>query len=309
MLFLWLIIFIFSAFVLIKGSSFLISGAEKISHTLKISPFLIGVFVVGVGVSLPELSYSLMAVKNGFNNLPIAVVLGSNIINILLILGISGIIARKIIIDKKIIDLDLSMLLFVTIIFLILIFDGKIDFIESVISLIIFAGYIFFSFFKNKREISLNFQKIKHDKISFLKVFLGFTLIIFGSSYLIDSVFAISKILNISGSLITVSFVALTLALPDLIVSIRAAQRRQSEIIIGNIFTSNIFNVLFVLGLTGLFSNLILDTRILIWGVIFMFISSIVFVVSAISRRIFIQESFLFLILYLVFIAKLFNLF
>ena len=147
------------------------------------------------------------------------------------------------------------------------------------------------------------------DSRTILILLCGIIGITFGSKYLIISLVEISSILKIAPTLIAVTVMAVGTSLPELIVSVKAALRRHSELAIGNIVGSNIFRVLFVVGLPGLFSTLTIDIQTYTIGLFFLVISTLIFIISAISRRISMQEGSLYLIFYLVFIAKFLNLF
>jgi cation:H+ antiporter len=130
-----------------------------------------------------------------------------------------------------------------------------------------------------------------------------------GAKYLIDSIVALSAILNIATGVIAITAVAFGTSLPELIVSVKAAMRRQSEIALGNIFGSNIFNVLAVVGLPGMFGTIYLDEKTLMIGLPVLAIATLLFIISGISRRIHMQEGALFVLLYIMFVTKLFDLF
>lgn len=309
MLFLWIVIFVFSIFVLMKGADYLLSGAEKIGLASGLSKFVVGVTIVAIGTSLPELLASLIAVFQGLDQYVVANVVGANIANILLIIGVAAILAKRLLVKKQTIHLDLPILTASTALFLVMALDGRIEFFESVILLFSYLVYIIFSiFYKSERgEVSKSKSKIVLLDILFL--ILGIIGLGIGSKYLIDSLIEISSILNIAPTLIAITIVALGTSVPELIVSVKAALRRQSELAIGNIVGSNIFRVLFMVGLPGIFSTLTIDLKTYTVGLLFLVIATLVFVVSGISRRITMPEGALYIIMYSVFIAKLFNLF
>lgn len=309
MLFLWIVIFLFSLFILTKGADYLLSSAEKIGTALGLSKFVIGVTIVAIGTSLPELLTSLVSVFKGFDQYVIATAVGSNIANVFLIIGFSAIIAKRLLVKRETVNLDLPILFIATSLFVVMVLDGKITFFESLILLNSYIIYIIFSiFYKKERK-----EKHNHlEKICFFDIlilFLGIFGLTIGSKYFIDSLVQISNILNIAPTIIVITVVAIGTSLPELIVSIKAAVRRQSELVLGNIIGSNIFRVLFMIGLPGLFSTLTIDRQTYTVGIIFLIISTLTIIISGFSRRITLQEGALYVIMYAVFIAKLFNLF
>lgn len=309
MLLFWIAVFIISLFILVKGSDWLLSAAEKIGLKAGLSPFIIGVTIVAFGTSFPELVSSFVAVSRGVSEIVVANAVGSNVVNILFVIGITAILAKKLQVSKDLIDLDLPTIAITTAIFIFIAIDGTITFFESLFLVVTYIVYLGFSLKFKERGPE---EKVKKPKITLTDIFMLFAGIVglaLGAKYLIDSIVELSNILNIGASIITITAVALGTSLPELIVSIKAAMRGQSEVALGNIFGSNIFNILMVVGLPGLFSNMVIDSQTLLIGIPFLIASTILFVISGISRRIHAQEGALYLLLYVVFITKLFGLF
>lgn len=310
MLVFWIVVFIFSIFILIKGAGWLLNSSEKIGLSFGLSPFIIGVTIVTVGTSLPELITSFVAVFQGIPEFVVSNVVGSNIANILLILGLAAIFTKRLIVSKDLIDLDLPLVAISTVIFLIIAYDGTINFFESmflVITFIVYLGFMIIHGVSDNLEGKIATSKIRAvDVITFLIGIIGLAV---GAKYLVDSIKAISVILGIGVGLIAISAVAIGTSLPELFVSIKAAMRKQSEVAIGNIFGSNIFNILAVVGLPGLFRTLPINDQTYKIGLPILIISTILFIISGISRRINVQEGALYLLIYILFLIKLFGLF
>ena len=311
----WTIVFIISLIGLIKGADLLLEKSEKIGRIIKLSPFVIGVIFVGLGTSLPELTSSLMAVFKGYTEIVPANVIGSNIANILLIVGIASIIAGRLIVTKNLIDLELPLLALSTMFFFGVVWDGKIVLAESLFLLAFFG--IYFSYVilhKDEKEekkkieelqLKINKEKIKGKDILLLVV--GAILLFLGAKFLIDSVVSLATILGVAVGVITLVAVAVGTSLPELIVSVKAALQKKSEIALGNIFGSNAFNLLLVIGLPGLFATLILDEQTLTIGLPFLVAATFLFIISGISRTIHLYEGAMFVIIYVFFIGKLFG--
>jgi len=321
LIFLWSALFIISLILLVKSADWFIESSEKIARRLKISPFIIGVTIVAFGTSLPELATSLIAVFQNKSEIVVADVIGSNITNILLVVGLSAIFARGLLIKRNIIDLDLPLLLYTSVIFSFVILDKNVNFFEAIILLLTFFVYLFYTI-KNKKEkddqgedkiLTAN-EKIwqKKEKINLptvLYFFAGIVGLIIGAKYTIESIIQLSQLLNIATSFLAISVVALGTSLPELFVSVSAALKKKYEIAVGNALGSNIFNSLFVVGVPALFKDLVVDDLTIIIGFPFFAVATLIFIISGISRRINFWEGIMFIIIYGVFIIKLFTIF
>jgi cation:H+ antiporter len=238
--------------------------------------------------------------------------------------------AGRLAIDKSLIDVDLPLLALSTIVFLAAAYDGLITIPESIVLLATFAIYLLYIIHSGPTDVKevLSTPSIgKTDKdndglleefeiadkrghISFKDfglLFLGIALLVFGAKYLIDSVIRISEIFNLLPGLITLVAVALGTSTPELLVSVKAAKHGHADVALGNIFGSNVFNILVVVGLPGLFGNLPIDTPTLTLAIPALIITTSLFVISGISRRIHIWEGGMYIILYLFFVGKLFG--
>lgn len=307
MILFWIGVFVISLIFLVKGADWLLESASRLGLSFGLSPFIIGVTIVGLGTSFPELMSSLVAVWQGAGEIVVANAVGSNIANILLIVGLSAIVAKRLVVTKNLIDLDLPLLAISTSLFLVLAWDGLVTVGESIVLLLSFFIYFAYTIIHREDDEEV-FDKSKLNYFDFVWLLIGILGLVFGSKYLIDSVINLSEILNIGVGVIAISAVALGTSLPELLVSTKAAWQKKSEIAIGNIFGSNVFNILFVVGFPGLFTNLYLDAQTLALGLPVMIIATLLFVFSGISKQIHIWEGTLFLVLYFVFFSKLFGL-
>jgi cation:H+ antiporter len=309
MIFIWILIFIISLVLLVKGADWLLQTSEKIGLSIGMSPFIVGVTIVAIGTSFPELVTSFVAVSKGVTDFVVANAVGSNIANIFLIGGVSAIVAKRLQVTKDLIDLDLPLIALTTAIFLFLASDGQITFIESLFLIFTFIIYLSFSLIYRSDNEEKVIERPKVSGRDYSILIFGIIGIAAGSKYLIESVTVLSQLLNIAPGIIAISAVAIGTSMPELIVSIKAALRRQSEIALGNIFGSNVFNVLMVVGLPGLFGTLVIDPKTFALGLPMLVAATALFIFSGISKRIHMQEGSLFLLLYALFIAKLFDLF
>lgn len=325
MLLFWIGVFIISLIVLVKGADWLLDSSERIGISLGLSPFIVGIVVVGLGTSFPELVSSLVATLKGVTEMAAANVVGSNIANILLVVGGSALVGGRLMVNKDLIDLDIPLLAISTAMFAAVAWDRQIVFAESVLLLILFAVYFLYTILyrddKPGEDISDFLKRFKRgfekktfqeSKIRIRDVGLfivGAFGLILGSKYLVDSVVNLSGILSVGVGVISLAAVALGTSLPELIVSVKAILKNKPEFALGNIFGSNIFNLLFVVGVSGMFSNLTLDSPTFTLGLPIMAVVTLLFVISGISRRIHIFEGAMYLVVYVFFIGKLFNLF
>jgi cation:H+ antiporter len=316
MIIFWIFIFIITLIALVKGADWVLDSAERIGLSIGLSPFIIGVTIIGFGTSLPELSSSIAAVFHDTPEIVVANVIGSNIFNILVIIGFAAIVARRLIVTKDLIDLELPTLSITTAIFLLVVWDGSVTLYESIFLIITFIVYMGFSLIYKPGDADESHEiaklKANRPKLTikdFVMLVLGFLSLIIGSKYLIAAVIELSELLKIAPGVIAITAVAIGTSLPELMVSTRAAIKHKSELSIGNIFGSNIFNALLVTGIPGLLGVLTVDEKTLTLGLPVMVMATILFVISGISRRVHIQEGALYILFYMVFTAKLFNLF
>jgi len=329
MLIVWVAIFVIALFFLVKGADWLIASAEKIGLAIGLSPFIIGVTIVGIGTSFPELVSSLVATFNGLTDVSVANAIGSNIANILLVVGISAIFAKRLVVTKSLIDLDLPLLAISTVLLLGILWDKQITFGESFLMIITYGIYLLYTIFykesedadeiyeflPSRKERRRNIIPRKKDRNvrpkmvikDFVILFIGILGLVFGAKYLVEALVNLSTILNISTGIITITAVAIGTSLPELLVSARAAFKKKSEVALGNIFGSNVFNALVVIGLPGLFRTLTIDNQTFTVGIPTMALATLIFVISGISRRIHIWEGLFYLSVYVLFLAKLFN--
>lgn len=246
--------------MLVKGADLFVDGASGIATKFGIPQLVIGLTIVAMGTSAPEAAVSITAAFGGSADITIGNIVGSNILNILIILGISALV-YPLAIQKSTLIVDIPVVLLATAVLYLLGFDGNISRIDAMIMLVIFAAYLSYLFIGAKKEASL--QKAENTdaeenaakEISLLKAsiftVIGLALIIGGSNFVVNSATAIATALGLSQRFIGLTIVALGTSLPELFTSVTAALKKNSDIAIGNIVGSNIFNILFIVGLSG----------------------------------------------------------
>ncbi len=309
-LLLWGGVFIVALIALIKGADWVLDSAQKIGLALGMSPFLVGVLIVGFGTSAPELASSLFGVVGGATEIPAANAVGSNIANILLIIGLAAVFARgTMVATKKLIDVELPLMLLSTFFFFGVAYDGVITIVESLFLLVGFAVYIAYALVHRDAapptEGAGERPRVRALDIGLLIV--GFVFLIGGAKYLIDAVLVMSELAGIPVGVITLLAVAVGTSLPELLVSIKAALQNNAELSLGNIFGSNIFNILFVVGVSGLLGTMTLDVATVTLAIPMMVATTLFFVISGISNKIHTWEGAFFILIYTLFVVKLFG--
>ena len=296
--------------VLVRGADWFLIASEKFGLSKGLSKFVVGILIVGIGTSLPELASSLVAVFAGAPEIVAGNVVGSNIANILFILGLSAVIAGKLTTSKYLIDLDIPLLVSTTALFLVSAWDGVITFPEAILLLGSFVFYVMYTLKEGQgKEKDESVVKIKFTKQDTILMIAGLLGLIFGSKYLVESVIKLSELFGVSAGAFSLAAVAIGTSLPELTVSVKAALQGKSEVAIGNIFGSNIFNILVVTGIPALFARLPIDATTFTIGLPFLIIATILFTISGISQRMYIWEGAMYLMIYVFFIGKIFNLF
>jgi len=297
-------IFLGGVIILYKGSDILVDGTSKTAAKLGVSTLIISVLLVGFGTSAPELAISVGAAIQNDSGISLGNVIGSCIANLFLILGLSALI-RPIKINKGIIGREMPILLGATFVLLFSSYANLFDNMHvfgGIIFIILFIMFILYFVQCAKRE------KIKNKKINsgntgknILFIIIGIISVIIGAELLIMSSVTIAKILNIPTFIIALSIVAIGTSLPELAVSVMAAYKGESDIAIGNVLGSNVFNIFLILGIAALFIPLnAIDSidHILILAAVTLMMYPILFTSHTISRK----EGVLMLVFYGIFI-------
>ncbi|MCK5520137.1 MAG: calcium/sodium antiporter [Candidatus Marinimicrobia bacterium] len=267
-----IILFSIGIFTLYYGADFLVRGGANIARLLKIKPMVIGLTIVAFGTSMPEFLVGISAVLKNEDAIAVGNIVGSNIANIALILGFSAIVS-PILIRYKHIKNELLFLLISTIIFIIFMING-VALYEGIIFLIIIFSYTVF-LLRNPGTHPVSEDMPEKDD-SLLKniffVLLGFLGLVLGSNFLVDSAVFIARIFGVSEIVIGMSIVAVGTSLPELAASAVASLKKQTDISIGNIIGSNIFNMFFVAGGISLIKPIPVDNKIFFFEIPVMFL-------------------------------------
>ncbi len=298
--------------VLIAASKYFTEAAERIGLALKLSPFMVGVVIVAVGTSLPELISGIIASINGHSEIVIGNVLGANISNMLLILGMTSIISKKSIkLGKEYIFVDLHFMLGSATFLILFLLDGTISFVEGII---LFVGFIVYQvyLFKSEKpddiptlndsEVVNKLTKVKPMDVLILVITgLG---IYAGAKFTVESITDIATALDVDKSIISLTVLSLGTTLPELSVSIAAARAGHPEIAIGNILGSCIFNSFMVTGVATIISPIHMPFEIARTSVVFLIVAAIFFYLISQDKKVSKWEGILFLLFYIVFLLK-----
>lgn len=252
---------------LVKGSDWFVDGAAGIATKFGIPQLIIGLTIVAMGTSAPEAAVSITAAFNGSADITIGNIIGSNILNVLIILGLSAVV-YPLTVEKSTLKIDIPVTIVATVLLFVLGLDGNITRIDGIIMLGIFVAYIAFLIVSAKKaqnqasvasenenlsdENAKTEEKPKSIAFLILITIVGLALVILGSRFVVSSASFIARKFGLSERFIGLTIVALGTSLPELFTSVVAASKKNSDIAIGNIIGSNLFNILFVVGLSSL---------------------------------------------------------
>ena len=237
--------------LLIKGADFFVDGASSIAGKLKVPSLIIGLTVVSMGTSMPEAAVSISASLSGDNAISLGNVIGSNIFNLLMVVGLSAVIF-PVASDRDILRRDMPVNIAVGAALFVMLLDGNLSRLESVILLLLFAAYLFIlirSALKNRDESEA--PKVYTWAKSLIFVVVGLAAIIGGGQLVVNNAKTIAINLGMGETLVGLTVVAFGTSLPELVTSIVAAKKGESGIAMGNAVGSSIFNILLILGLAG----------------------------------------------------------
>ena len=259
--YIWLVV---GFVLLVKGADYFVDGASSIAGKLKVPSLIIGLTVVSMGTSLPEAAVSISASLSGNNGISLGNVIGSNIFNLLVVVGVSAMLL-PIATDFDILKRDMPISIAITAALCVMLVDGNLGRLDAAILLSLFVAYMFLlirSALHNRVEGDE--QKILSWTKSLLLSGVGVAAIIGGGQLVVNSAKTIAAALGMGETLIGLTVVALGTSLPELVTSVVAARKGASGIAMGNVVGSNIFNILFVLGLAGVISPMAADAAFFI---------------------------------------------
>ena len=258
------LMFVLGLTVLVIGADVLVRGASRLAVSFGVSPLVVGLTVVAFGTSAPEMAVSVGSALNGNPDLAIGNVVGSNIANILLILGISALIT-PLLVDEQIIRQEIPIMIGASALLVVMALDGSIGRIEAAALFGLVVAYTVFLIVQSRRA-SKNVQDEfeteiptsnwdRHWAVQVALIVVGLVMLVQGAGWLVDAAVAFARAFGVSDLVIGLTVVAVGTSMPEIATSIVAAIRGQRDIAVGNVVGSNVFNILAVLGVTGLVSS------------------------------------------------------
>jgi len=299
-----IILFVVALSVLVYASDRFIAAAESIGLSLGISPFIIGVTIVAFGTSLPELATSVASVFAGNSQIVIGNVIGSNITNVLLVLGLTAFIGRDIILDIDVMDVDMPLLVVSAFFLYFVISDLCVTTLEAILFLVALGLFLYNSI----GSVTGNSEeKTKVSPMTYLIVVISGIFVFLGAKFTIVAISHISEAFGVGQDVIALTAVALGTSLPEVMVSIAAARRGKHAIAVGNVLGSNIFNTYAVTGIPALMSTIVIPPNTIQFSAPFMVFVSLIFAFMCVTKRISRWEGVTLLLLYAFFLAETFQ--
>ncbi len=306
-----LIVLLVAGFILlIKGADFFVEGSASVARRLKVPVFIIGITIVAMGTSAPECAISIAAAIKGANSLAVSNVVGSNIFNLFAVCGVCALIA-PVAVDKSTIKKEFPFAIIVGLIMLILsAVKMNLSRLDGVILLVIFVAFLYImirSVLKSKQRTENVDVGDNGKEISVIRciiyIMLGLAVIVFGGDLVVDAASDIASKLGLSPTLIGLTIVAIGTSLPELVTSLVATKKGQMDMAVGNIIGSNIFNVLWIMGITSAIHPIAIQMENMIDLVILAVVSMISFLFVFRDHKISKGEGIVMLLMYATFIT------
>lgn len=311
-----ILLLIIGFIALIKGADIFVDGASSTAQNFKVSKMLIGLTIVAFGTSAPEFAVSMSALSSGSTDMVLGNVIGSNILNILLILGTAAVI-HPIAIKNNTIKKELPLTLLISTLLVVLFLDtslgnGTVNQItrsDGIVIILFFSVFLYYLItLANQNKISKEEEKPQYPLIkSLVFVLLGLIAIVVGSNLVVDNASSIAKLLGISERIISLTIIAFGTSLPELVTTIVSAKKGEQDLLVGNIIGSNIFNICVVLGIpVALFGGITQSSFQIIDLVMLIGSALLLFIFSETSRKITKIEGSIMLITFIVYYTMVF---
>ena len=255
-------------FMLVKGADYFVDGAAGIATKFGIPQLVVGLTIVAMGTSAPEAAVSITGAMNGAADISVGNVVGSNILNILIILGITGFITT-VAVQKSTLMIEMPFMMAITVVLIVLGMSGnELTFVEGIIFWVLFLVYLGYLYVLAKKGTTEETTEDRPVWKLLLFIIVGGAVVIGGANISVNAATALAQAIGISEKFIGLTIVALGTSLPELVASVTAAKKGNADIAIGNIVGSNIFNILFVLGTSALITPIPYKSTFLIDGLI-----------------------------------------
>ena len=259
------VFFVLGLGALVLGAEALVRGAAKIALSLGISPLVVGLTIVAMGTSSPEVAVSVGAALNGNTDIAVGNVVGSNIFNVLFILGLSAVIT-PLVVHSQIIRQEVPIMIGASLILAVLIVGGELSRMESALLLALLVAYVVFLVRQSRAETTEIRDEYaagvpgkgewdSHWAVQVLLIVAGLALLVLGSDWLVDAAVAFARALGVSDLVIGLTIIAAGTSMPEVATSVMAAIRGERDIAVGNVIGSNTFNILGCLGISGVVSS------------------------------------------------------
>ena len=308
-----ILLLIFGFIILIRGADIFVDGASSVAGNFKLSKMLIGLTIVSFGTSAPEFAVSIKSIVSGNHDIVLGNVIGSNILNILLILGVSSLF-HSLNVKSATVQKELPITMLITVLFTVLLSDSLINGegvssftrVDGIVLVLFFTVFIYylFSMMRNKHEQSEEENYLSLGK-AIVYTLSGIGFIVLGSNFVVDSASYIAKAFGVSQKLISLTIIALGTSLPELATSVQATRKGEYDIAIGNVVGSNIFNIGLVIGLPiSIFGGInsinfnFLDLFTLVISTVLLFIFSLN------DKKITKKEGLIFLLVFVIYYAN-----
>lgn len=295
-------------YVLVRGADLFVEGAKKIGASFGMSSFAIGVLIVGIGTSLPELASSIAAVMAGTTEIVVANAVGSNITNILLIVGVLALLGGPVVINKNLLDTELPIFFIATVHFVFSVRDGIVDRVEALLLFGTFCAYIWYLFSSsNKAKEEMEIEPVRNGVTvkDVVFVLIGVIAVLAGAHYTVEMAIKIATGFSVPIGLVSIGAIAIGTSLPELFVSLQALKTNETDLAIGNIFGSNAFNILMVVGIPGLLSPLHAGEVVMSLGLSVLVAASLILFVAGLSKRVQRWEGAMMILFFSFFLIKL----
>ncbi|MFW6210360.1 MAG: calcium/sodium antiporter [Patescibacteria group bacterium] len=310
----WIGILVAALFVLVRGADLFVEGAKQIGRSFGMSSFAIGVIIVGLGTSLPELASSIAAVMAEWQGVPnateivVANAVGSNITNILLIVGVLALLSGPVMINQNLLKTELPIFFIATVHFVASVYDGVIDRVEALLLFGTFCAYMWYLFSGSDvptEELAVKNVDNGVTVRSVVFMILGIAAVLLGAHFTVEMAVNIAAGLLIPIGLVSILAIAIGTSLPELFVSLQAVKSKEVDLAIGNIFGSNAFNILMVVGIPGLLIPLKAGEVVMGLGLGVLIAASLILFVSGLARQIQRWEGVMMLLFFSFFLVKL----
>ncbi len=293
--------------LLYYGSSILVEGAASTAIMFAVRPVIVGLTIVSLATSAPELLVSLVAAIKGSEGISLGNIIGSNVINIALVLGASAMI-KPVGIKKQVAHIEIPYMILVSLVFWGVCLDDHIDRTDGMILIAFLIVFLTYGFFTASDKSDIKQAKIRHRSVRYIiknvaYIIGGILMLAYGANFVVKEAIQMAQIIGLSQTFIGISVVALGTSLPELATSVVAASKGESDISVGNVVGSNLFNICLVMGVVGIFNPMWVDTGLHSFEFPFMvFISVLLGLVAWVSEGVGKKSGFLFIAIFIIYI-------